>query len=885
MPKLLIVVPLYKAPELIAGLLGSLIDASAEIMALDGHVILINDSPGHAPLEDELIVHFPLLAQKCSAELIANDVNMGFVGSANKGFKLALEAKADIVLLNSDTLLTPGALAEMVAVAALDPLTAVVSPRSNNATICNSPYPDRFRGMALDDAYKAHKTLASFLPRVTYVPTAVGFCLYVRLPMIQEFGLFDTIYAGGYNEENDLIMRCNQRGYRAVLANHAFVFHLGSISFSQSDVSTSERESKNRKILLDRYPEYVRAVDRYFSGIEYKTQSMAAGLLPSPSGKPRLLFDCYNIGPFHNGTFELALKTISAFVIRYADDYEFYVACNHAALVFHGLDQIAGLTFCWNAEQQMGPFAYSVRLAQPFQVDHLVGASELAPITAFLVLDTIAMDCQNLDDQNLAQVWSHMLKTTSVVGYISQFSQDQFRRRFPVPPQVTEYVALCSTSPDEYAGQGGPPPAAPDGPILLVGNHYSHKHVLDTLSLLRQHPNRPTVVVLGLDVEPEAGVVGYRAGELDQSLVDRLYDEASVVLFPSHYEGFGFPMAHALGRNKVVIARDMPVYREIIAHSPGGENVQMFTTTEQMVEAACLKPAWIEPKSKEVVPFTWADAAGKLHDALTDARARFDYDELRARLLHVEMCRSWLEAERRPLVTSSVAHEVSPQTGLATGLNSSAPPEPSQYFEGAVPDWSMAELKGLSKVPSLGGVGLAYLRLSSERSEDLPFDDSLELGHAASVGLVRVSAPDINLPTEEFVLSVLEIADLLVPGGHLHLTVPFVDGPEPLSHLRPEGARAWLESANLQVVDHKMNGDAMQFTAVKNSTWTAILPGPAEDEQFVEAAFLQAFGRSASGYGAIYALEELKAGKPRREILKHLYTSPERGAAKLGVSV
>ena len=35
----------------------------------------------------------------------------------------------------------------------------------------------------------------------------------------------------GYNEKNDYIMRANRRGYSSVLANHAFVAHLGKASF------------------------------------------------------------------------------------------------------------------------------------------------------------------------------------------------------------------------------------------------------------------------------------------------------------------------------------------------------------------------------------------------------------------------------------------------------------------------------------------------------------------------------------------------------------------------------------------------------------------------------------------------------------------------------
>jgi GT2 family glycosyltransferase len=62
--------------------------------------------------------------------------NLGFIGTVNRGFA---ETSGDVVLLNSDTIVTHGWLAKMVACAESDPRIATITPFSNNAEICSYP--------------------------------------------------------------------------------------------------------------------------------------------------------------------------------------------------------------------------------------------------------------------------------------------------------------------------------------------------------------------------------------------------------------------------------------------------------------------------------------------------------------------------------------------------------------------------------------------------------------------------------------------------------------------------------------------------------------------------------------------------------------------------
>lgn len=619
---LLIAVPLYRTPTLIPDLFAALAAMADEIAALGGRVLLINDSPDDAPLRAALDAALPALAAILAVELIENAGNLGFLRSANRAMQAALDDGRDVVLLNSDALPRPGAFAEMVAVAYLDPLTGFVSPRSDNATICTSPWQGALRSGDREARHAAHRAIERHLPRVTYVPTAVGFCLLVKRLVLAEFGLFDAIYGDGYNEENDLIRRANRRGYRAVLANHAYAHHIGEASFAQTGRPRRDRDTANDALLAARYPEYDRLIGRYFEAADFRAQRLMGGLVPSPDGRIRVLFDCTIMVGNFCGTFEHIRCLLEAFARRHAARFEIGVLCDEGAFCFHGLDRIAGLDRRTEDDLRDRPAAIAFKLGQPFSPVALARLADHAPICGALMLDTIALDCQQLDRDDLTALWQTMNEAVDLIGYNSAFSAAQYQRRFAVPNRVVQFVSLCSVDPADYdvgaAAPGG-------GGVLLIGNHYPHKHVAETLDALRAAGCRIPVTVFGTSVEPREGVASYVAGMLPQEQVDGFYANADVVLFPSHYEGFGLPIMHALARRRPVIARDLPCAREIRAATPAGANLHLAATTAELVALATDPPAWAEPAPPASPAYGWGAAADAIARAFDDALDRFDF--------------------------------------------------------------------------------------------------------------------------------------------------------------------------------------------------------------------------------------------------------------------
>ncbi len=219
----------------------SLHQVSEELAAIGCEVIAINDSPDDEQLKPLLRQALEDLRAVVPCRLVENDSNLGFIRSVNLALDQSIANQHDAILLNSDTIVFPGAIAEMRRVVSLDPMIAFVSPRSNNAGICSFPSQPEFQKLSPEDSYAVFRDLSRYLPAYHYVPTAAGFCLYIGLHILEEFGVFDDSYGRGYNEDSDLIMRANRCGYRAVLANHAFVYHLGEASFSVSETPKGER--------------------------------------------------------------------------------------------------------------------------------------------------------------------------------------------------------------------------------------------------------------------------------------------------------------------------------------------------------------------------------------------------------------------------------------------------------------------------------------------------------------------------------------------------------------------------------------------------------------------------------------------------------------------
>jgi GT2 family glycosyltransferase/glycosyltransferase involved in cell wall biosynthesis len=229
-------------------------------------LVIVND----ASPEPDLVEYLRTLSQSSEKiVLLENPKNLGFVGSVNLGMEFS--ARRDVVLLNSDTEVADEWLDRLRTAAYSDGRVASVTPLSNNATICSYPrfcndneIPYGFDTSSLNE-------LCANVNRGVYVdiPTAVGFCMYIRRDCLQEIGLFDVEHFGkGYGEENDFCMRSSAKGWHHLLTTDTFVRHLGGGSFGESK---REREIAAFQTLRSLHPHYEQVVHEHVTSDPAKT--------------------------------------------------------------------------------------------------------------------------------------------------------------------------------------------------------------------------------------------------------------------------------------------------------------------------------------------------------------------------------------------------------------------------------------------------------------------------------------------------------------------------------------------------------------------------------------------------------------------------------------
>ncbi|HEY2132620.1 MAG TPA: glycosyltransferase [Acetobacteraceae bacterium] len=245
-----LVVPVYAGLRLTMDCL----DAVFATVPSDSRIIVVDD----ASPEPELPAALDTLRQSGRIQLLRHTANTGFPCAANTGLRaaLALRGRPDIVLLNSDTVVAPGWLTGLRAVVHATPDIGTATPLSNDATILS--YPDATRPNAPPETRRLARLArlaAAANPDVAIdIPTAVGFCMYIRRECLRDVGLFrEDMFAQGYGEENDFCIRARHLGWRHVGVPGVYVAHRGGASFGAASAPLIGR---NLAVLERLHPGY-----------------------------------------------------------------------------------------------------------------------------------------------------------------------------------------------------------------------------------------------------------------------------------------------------------------------------------------------------------------------------------------------------------------------------------------------------------------------------------------------------------------------------------------------------------------------------------------------------------------------------------------------------
>lgn len=243
-----VVIPVYKGLNETENCIKSVVKSRNDMLF---NITIINDDSPDENMQSMLEKY----AELYNIRLLVNKENLGFVGTVNRGMKINLDH--DIILLNSDTVVPDFWVDKISRAVESNQRIGTLTTLSNRATICSLPQTnfdnDLPKGYSLNEINSICEKVNQGV--VVDIPTAVGFCMFIKREAILDVGYFDEEKWGkGYCEENDFSIRVEMMGWRNIALCDTFVEHIGSVSFSGEKQA---RIDENLKFLTKLYPDFL----------------------------------------------------------------------------------------------------------------------------------------------------------------------------------------------------------------------------------------------------------------------------------------------------------------------------------------------------------------------------------------------------------------------------------------------------------------------------------------------------------------------------------------------------------------------------------------------------------------------------------------------------
>jgi len=260
-------------------------------------------------------------------------------------------------------------------------------------------------------------------------------------------------------------------------------------------------------------------------------------------------------------------------------------------------------------------------------LQHISNLESLAPINLFAMLDTIAEDCGPLALTNrLPELWDHVAEHANGLIFTSRFAEQTFCNRHPAAYAAPGWTCLLPT---RLASYSKPHATSRRSHILVIGNHFAHKgSELAAAAISAAYPN-VKIVALGGEARQASNLTVYRAGLIAPEIIDRLFSDASVVVLPSHVEGFGLGFMHALAAARPIVARRVPATEEILASLDDVEGVFLFEDNAGLVTACAQALHTSVSRAKDGRGNDWDNWADRFTDFCLSLTTRDDiFDRL-----------------------------------------------------------------------------------------------------------------------------------------------------------------------------------------------------------------------------------------------------------------
>jgi GT2 family glycosyltransferase len=161
--------------------------------------------------------------------MIKNNTNLGFAIANNMG---ANASSGDyFVLLNNDTIVTPGWLHRLLSHFNKNPGAGMVGPVTN--AIGNEAQVEIDYTELNEINYFAAKRAGQFAGRSFEIRVLALYCSMISRSLYNRLGGLDERYQIGMFEDDDLALKIRQAGFHLLCAEDVFIHHFHGISFNQ----------------------------------------------------------------------------------------------------------------------------------------------------------------------------------------------------------------------------------------------------------------------------------------------------------------------------------------------------------------------------------------------------------------------------------------------------------------------------------------------------------------------------------------------------------------------------------------------------------------------------------------------------------------------------
>ncbi len=581
-PAISIVIPTRDAGAQLRRCLASL----AEFVSADASIYVVDDATPDDSIREVCASMADYLPQ---LRYIRSEIHRGLVATCNWASTSIRPAQSDLLLLTQNTEATEGFLEEMQAVLYLHERHAVVCPRSSNATIFSIPLPE-----AEIDPGESHaiwRRVSQLLPRYQVMPTAASFCMLLKAEILDRFGLFDEAYSPEWYEADDFVCKVNRAGYSAVAANWAYVFHheTASTGSKQADLKDSHHD-----LLLYRYPEFERKLAKY-KHLDRDPLERFASLYKTH--RPRVLYDLFHLPPAYTGTSDFGLNLLRELAHIMAGELDLFVGMDPSQRFF--AHELAGYRMFEDRADDPLVFDLVFKPCQILSWTEFRRMDRLAPRLSCTILDIIGVRCDYLNSPRREIVLQKGAELSDCVFTLSDFSRSDFaafyREDLPLRP-IHLGTNFGLTAGEFHRGDY----------VLVVGNNFAHKGVQDAIQHL---PAEWPVIVLGGEGESASPRIRWLpSGNMSRQQVRELFSYARVVVYPSHYEGFGLPVVDSLALRKSVVVLDTAINRELASTLADSNLHRINSIRDLRSTVAQLFDTTPAVPSKE--PRRWSDVAG-----------------------------------------------------------------------------------------------------------------------------------------------------------------------------------------------------------------------------------------------------------------------------------